>query len=223
MKEDGGGWALPFLLTPLSFLAPMGSLRVSQCSSSILSPFLGQSLRAPWRAVPLMLGVGPAGEGLPACPPDPKAFDHEACWHRQPSAVFAHQTSPSDKPRRELRVLGSSCCRQQEKFGVRRRAKPGRWVPEEENASRAAKTCSGPGGFFFGIAVSKVRLRCCIRESIYFGTSSFPRLVGSSLLSRHNPLIAFWKPEQHFFKKKICLWWQGLQGHVSRSTAQVHH
>lgn len=105
MKEDGGGWALPFLLTPLSFLAPMGSLRVSQCSSSILSPFLGQSLRAPWRAVPLMLGVGPAGEGLPACPPDPKAFDHGACWHRQPRAVFAHQTSPSDKPRRELRVL----------------------------------------------------------------------------------------------------------------------
>lgn len=105
MKEDGGGRALPFLLTPLSFLAPMGSLRVSQCSSSILSPFLGQSLRAPWRAVPLMLGVGPAGEGLPACPPDPKAFDHEACWHRQPSAVFAHQTSPSDKPRHELHVL----------------------------------------------------------------------------------------------------------------------
>lgn len=76
---------------------------------------------------------------------------------------------------------------------------------------------------FFGIAVSKVRLRCCVRESIYLGTSSFPRLVSSLLLSRHNPLIAFWKPEQHFFKKKICLWWQGLQGHVSRSTAQVHH
>lgn len=57
---------------------------------------------------------------------------------------------------------------------------------------------------FFGIAVSKVRLRCCVRESIYLGMSSFPRLVGSSLLSRHNPLIAFWKPEQQFLKKSVC-------------------
>lgn len=65
---------------------------------------------------------------------------------------------------------------------------------------------------FFGIAVSRVRLRCCVRESIYLGTSSFPRLVGSSLLSCHNPLIAFWKPEQHFFKKKSVCGGKGCRG-----------
>lgn len=148
----------------------------------------------------------------------PKPLTTERVGTASPERCLPIKQAPLISP-----DVSSVCCRQQEKFGVRRWAKPGRWVPEEENASRAAKTCSGPGVFFFGIAVSKVRLRCCVRESIYLGTSSFPRLVGSSLLSRHNPLIAFWKPEQHFFKKKICLWWQGLQGHVSRSTAQVHH
>lgn len=108
MKEDGGGWALLFLLTSFSFLAPMGSPRVSQRSSPIPSPVLGQSLglaesplesRAPNAGC--RTGHRSAGEGLLACPLPVLLIPKPLTMKRVgPAAAEPAQRSvcPSNKP-----------------------------------------------------------------------------------------------------------------------------
>lgn len=163
MKEEEAGICLPQGLHSSSPPTPLlGSQRVSQCSPPIPSPFFWGSLglaesplESRSRKAGCRTGRRSAGEGFLACLPPvpliPKPLTMEVGKRvgpdpaKPPQRVFTHQTSPSDKPRRVLHVLVSSCCRKQEKLGVRRWAKPGRFVPEEEGATSAASTCSGPG------------------------------------------------------------------------------